>query len=78
MKEETGLAFFYELVREADVIVQNYRAGVAEKLHVDYESVRQINPAIIYAAGSGFGQDSPLARRPCYDIVAQSMGAWLI
>lgn len=74
LKEETGLAFFYELVREADVIVQNYRAGVAEKLHVDYESVRQINPAIIYAAGSGFGQDSPLARRPCYDIVAQSMG----
>lgn len=74
MKEETGLAFFYELVREADVIVQNYRAGVAEKLHVDYESVRQINPAIIYAAGSGFGQDSPLSRRPCYDIVAQSMG----
>lgn len=74
LKEETGRAFFYELVRDADVVVQNYRVGVAEKLHVDYESIRAINPKIIYAASSGFGQDSPLAQRPCYDIVAQAMG----
>lgn len=74
LKDKRGLKIFYDLVQDADIVVQNYRAGVAEKLKVDYEHIRKINPAIIYAAGSGFGQDSPLAQRPCYDIVAQSMG----
>lgn len=74
LKNPKALDIFYDLVRDADVVVQNYRAGVAEKLHVDYETIRKINPRVIYAAGSGFGQDSPLSNRPCYDIVAQSMG----
>ena len=74
LKDPKGLKIFYDLVKDADVVVQNYRAGVAEKLHVDYDSLKKINPTLIYAAGSGFGQTSPFATRPCYDIVAQSMG----
>ena len=58
LKDPKGLKIFYDLVKDADVVVQNYRAGVAEKLHVDYDSLKKINPTLIYAAGSGFGQTS--------------------
>ena len=74
MKEPMGLEMFYELVKTADVVVENYRSGVAKKLKVDYETLRKINPRIIYAASSGFGQYGPLSHRPCYDMVAQAMG----
>jgi CoA:oxalate CoA-transferase len=74
LKNTKALEMFYELVKTADVVVENYRAGVAKKLKVDYDSLRRINPRIIYAASSGFGQYGPLANRPCYDMVAQAMG----
>lgn len=74
LKNEKALNIFYELVKEADVVVENYRVGVTKKLKVDYETLKKINPSIIYASGSGFGQYGPLSNRPCYDIVAQSMG----
>ena len=65
---------FYDLVKDADVLVENYKGGVTKKLKIDYETVRKINPNIIYASGSGFGQYGPITHRPCYDIVAQAMG----
>lgn len=74
LKSEKGLQMFYELVKDADVLVENYKGGVTKKLGIDYESVRKVNPNIIYASGSGFGQYGPITHRPCYDIVAQSMG----
>ena len=73
LKNEKAREIFYNMVKDADVVVENFRAGVAHKLKVDYETLKKINPKIIYASGSGFGQNSPLSNRPCYDIVAQSM-----
>lgn len=74
LKSEKGLEMFYELVKDADVLVENYKGGVTKKLKIDYETIRKINPNIIYASGSGFGQYGPITHRPCYDIVAQAMG----
>ena len=74
LKNEKAREMFYELVKDADAVVENYRPGVTKKLGVDYETLRKINPRLIYASGSGFGQTGPIAHRPCYDIVAQSMG----
>lgn len=74
LKSEKGLQMFYDLVKDADVLVENYKGGVTKKLGIDYESVKKVNPTIIYASGSGFGQYGPITHRPCYDIVAQSMG----
>lgn len=74
LKSEKGREMFFELVKDADVLVENYKGGVTERLGIDYETVRKINPTIIYASGSGFGATSPLKHRPCYDVVAQAMG----
>ena len=74
LKEEKARQIFYDMVKEADVVVENFRVGVSQKLKVDYDTLKKINPRIIYASGSGFGQYGPLAHRPCYDIVAQSIG----
>lgn len=74
LKNEKAREMFYELVKDADAVVENYRPGVTKKLGVDYETLKKINPRIIYASGSGFGQYGPIAHRACYDVVAQSMG----
>lgn len=73
LKNEEAREIFYELVKDADVVVENFRPGVSKKLKVDYDTIKDINPGIVYASGSGFGQTGPLKNRPCYDIVAQSM-----
>lgn len=77
LKSEKGLQMFYELVKDADFLCENYKGGVTKKLKIDYETIRKINPRIIYVSGSGFGDDSPISYRPCYDIVAQAMGGML-
>ena len=74
LKSEKGKQMFYDLVKDADILVENYRGGVTKKLGIDYETVKKINPSIIYASCSGFGQYGPLTHRACYDIVAQAMG----
>ena len=74
LKTEKGLNMLYELVKDADFLCENFKGGVTQKLKVDYETIQKINPRIIYVSGSGFGQTSPIGHRPCYDIVAQSMG----
>ncbi len=74
LKSEKGVELFYEMVKDADILVENYKAGVTKKLGIDYESVKKVNPQIIYASGTGFGSYGPISNRPCYDIVAQAMG----
>ena len=62
------------LAAKADVVVENYRPDVKKKLGVDYESVRKVNPRIVYGSISGFGQDGPYHKRPGFDQIAQGMG----
>jgi crotonobetainyl-CoA:carnitine CoA-transferase CaiB-like acyl-CoA transferase/enoyl-CoA hydratase/carnithine racemase len=73
LKSEAGRATFHELVRSADVVVENWRPGVAAKLGVDHETLAPLNPGLIYASVSGFGQTGPYADRPGYDLIAQAM-----
>jgi crotonobetainyl-CoA:carnitine CoA-transferase CaiB-like acyl-CoA transferase len=74
LKKPEGLEVFRRLVEKADVIVENFRPDVKAKLGVDYESVRKINPRIVYGSISGFGQDGPYHKRPGFDQIAQGMG----
>jgi crotonobetainyl-CoA:carnitine CoA-transferase CaiB-like acyl-CoA transferase len=73
LKTESGRADLRALVTGADVLVENWRPGVAARLGVDYESLAAVNPSLIYASISGFGQDGPYAQRPGYDLIAQAM-----
>ena len=74
LKEADGLALFMRLVENADVVVENYRPDVKGRLGVDYETVKAVNPRIVYASISGFGQDGPTSQRPGFDQIAQGMG----
>jgi len=74
LKHPKGKALFLELVKQADVIVENYRPSVKFKLGIDYDSLRQVNPRLVYASVSGFGQDGPYADRPGLDQIAQGIG----
>jgi crotonobetainyl-CoA:carnitine CoA-transferase CaiB-like acyl-CoA transferase len=73
LKSKEGRESFYKLARTADVIVENYRPGVVQRLHIDYESIKAINPKIVYVSISGFGQSGPWASRPGFDLMAQAM-----
>jgi crotonobetainyl-CoA:carnitine CoA-transferase CaiB-like acyl-CoA transferase len=74
LKSPEGLAAFKRLVTQADVVVENFRPDVKDRLGVDYESLRKINKRIVYASISGFGQDGPYRDRPGFDQIAQGMG----
>ena len=74
LKNPKGRRLFLEMVKKADVVVENYRPGVMEKLELGYETLQKINSQIIYAAVSGFGCYGPNSRRPGYDIIAQATG----
>jgi len=74
LKSKEGIAIFTALAKKADVIVENYRPDVKRRLGIDYEAISKINPRIVYASISGFGQDGPLANRPGFDQIAQGMG----
>jgi formyl-CoA transferase len=73
LKRPEGLAVYRKLVGTADVLVENYRPGVVARLGVDYETLRRINPRLIYCSVSGFGQTGPYAPRGGYDLIAQGM-----
>jgi crotonobetainyl-CoA:carnitine CoA-transferase CaiB-like acyl-CoA transferase len=73
LKNGAGRDVFYELVRSADILVENYRPGVAARLKIDYPTLKAINPRLIYASISGFGQTGPWAQRPGFDLIAQAM-----
>ncbi|CAN5768513.1 CoA transferase [soil metagenome] len=72
LKTEAERAIFFRLAETADVIVENYRPGVMKRLGIDYERVRAVNPRIIYASISGFGQSGPWSQRPGFDLIAQA------
>jgi formyl-CoA transferase len=74
LREPDGVAIFKKLAEKADVVVENYRPGVKKRLGIDYESLRPLNPRLIYASISGFGQSGPYRDRPGVDQIAQGMG----
>ncbi|PLC49798.1 CoA transferase [Pollutimonas subterranea] len=73
LKNEAGRAAFYKLVESADIVVENNRPGVAKRLGIDYDTLKEINPRLVYASISGFGQTGPWAHRPGFDLIAQAM-----
>jgi formyl-CoA transferase len=74
LKEPEGRAILERLVSRADVLVENFRPDVKDKLGIGYERMAQVNPRLVYASISGFGQDGPYAKRPGFDQIAQGMG----
>lgn len=74
LKHPSGVAIFKQMARDADVVVENYRPAVKHRLGVDYECLRAINPRLVYASISGFGEDGPYRDRPGVDQIAQGMG----
>jgi len=77
LKNPEAIHIVNALVAEADVVIENFRPGVMKKLGIDYESLRQINPGLVYASISGFGQYGPYSQRAAYDLVAQAMGGMM-
>lgn len=72
LKAPEGLAIARDLIREADVVIENYRPGTLDRLGLGYEAVRELNPEIIYASASGLGRDGPDAHRPGQDLLMQA------
>lgn len=77
LKSEEGKEIFKELVKNVDILIENFRPGTMEKMGLGYETLREINPALIYGAVSGFGQYGPYSDRPGYDIISQAMGGMM-
>jgi len=77
LKDQAGVGIFMKLVKTADVVVENYRPDVKFRLGVDYESLKKVNPRIVLASISGFGQDGPYRNRPGFDQIAQGMGGFM-
>lgn len=77
-KTDAGKEAFLALVEDADVVIENFRVGVLDRLGLSYETLREINPGLVYASIRGFGDprlgESPHAHRPAFDIIAQAMG----
>ena len=74
LKTKSGLAAFMRLVAKADVVVENYRPDVKDRLGIGYEALKAVNPRIILASVSGFGQTGPYAKNPGFDQIAQGVG----
>ncbi len=74
LKAAEGKAILQKLVADADVVIENFRPDVKFRLGIDYEALRRVNPRLIYASISGFGQDGPYRDRPGFDQIAQGMG----
>ena len=74
LKTAAGVAIFRRMVERADVVVENFRPDVKERLGIDYAALKAVNPRLVYASISGFGQDGPYSARPGFDQIAQGMG----
>ncbi|MFH2109903.1 MAG: CoA transferase [Candidatus Bathyarchaeota archaeon] len=77
LKTGEGKAIFKELVKRCDVLIENFRPGTMERLGLSYDELKMVNPRLVYAAISGFGQTGPYRDRPGYDIIGQAMGGLL-
>lgn len=78
LKSEDGKKVLLDLVKTADVFLQNYRPGVAKRLGVDYETLSKINPRLVYVSMSGYGEDGPYVNRPGQDLVLQGMSGAML
>lgn len=74
LKSEQGRQMFFDLVKKADVVTENFRPGVMDRLEIGYEELKKANPRIVLASISGYGSCGPYCERPGYDVVAQGMG----
>lgn len=74
LKEAEGKEIFKELVKKADILIENYRPGTMEKLGLGYDVLKEVNPKLVYGAVSGFGHTGPYSKRAGYDIVGQAAG----
>ncbi len=74
LKTDRGKDIFKQLVKQSDILVENFRPGTMKKLGLDYETLAAEHPALIYAACSGFGQTGPFAEKGAYDMIIQGMG----
>ena len=74
LKSDEGLSQFYELVKAADIVMNNFSAGVTKKLKIDYETLSKVNPRIITCTVTGFGETGPACKRPAFDQIAQALG----
>lgn len=73
LRQDENKEIIYELVRDADVVVSNFRAGVMDRIGFGYDKLKEINPRIIYASGSGYGPTGPYAHKGGQDVLAQAM-----
>lgn len=78
LKSPEGKEVLLELVKTADVFLQNYRPGVAKRLGVDYETLSAINPRLVYVSMSGYGEDGPYVNRPGQDLILQGMSGAML
>ncbi len=78
LKSEEGKQVLLDLVKSADVFLQNYRPGVAKRLGVDYDTLSAVNPKLVYVSMSGYGEDGPYAMRPGQDLLLQSMSGAML
>ena len=74
LKEKEAIDIFYKLVKTSDVVIENFRPDVKDRLGINYEDLKRVNPKIILGSISGFGQDGPYGKRPGFDQIAQGMG----
>jgi CoA:oxalate CoA-transferase len=77
LKHDEGKEIIRKLAAVSDVIVENFRPGTMEKLGLGYEQLKEINPSIIYACGSGYGHSGPWSKRPAYDLVIQALSGFM-
>ncbi len=77
LKTGEGRALFFRLARDADVVIENFRLGVTDKLGVNYDALKAINPRLVYCSISGFGPDGPDAHLPAFDQVMQGYAGWM-
>ena len=78
LKTQQGREIVYKLVKSADVFVQNFRQGVAERLGVDYETLHDINPMLVYGSASGYGPNGPDSALPSFDGCGQARGGLMM
>lgn len=74
LKNDAGREVFLRMIPQADIVIENFRPGTMARLGLSYETLQQVNPRLIYAAVSGFGQTGPYSPRPAYDAIVQAMG----
>ncbi len=77
LQHPKGQEIILSLAKKCDILVENFRPGVMDRLGLGYAAIAKVNPKIIYASCSGFGQTSPYAHRPAYDVIVQGMGGTL-